>query len=39
VQASADLNVHPSQLRERMKKFSGDPQRLSWQWPDESPST
>ena len=27
VQASQDLNVHPSQLRDWVKKFSDDPQR------------
>src|SRR6188508_3085818 len=26
VQASADLNVHPSQLRDWVKKFADDPQ-------------
>ena len=27
VQASQDLNVHPSQLRDWVRKFSDDPQR------------
>ena len=27
VQASQDLNVHPSQLRDWVKKFSDDPQQ------------
>jgi transposase-like protein len=38
VQASQDLNVHPSQLRDWVKKLSEDPQH-AWPGPDEAPSS
>ena len=37
VQASEDLGVHPSQLRDWVKKFAEDPEQgLSWPRPDEA---
>ena len=37
VQASQDLSVHPSQLRDWVKKFADDPQTcFSWPRPDEA---
>jgi transposase-like protein len=36
VQASEDLGVHPSQLRDWVKKFAEPGTGLSWPGPDEA---